>query len=1109
MTKATLQTEHNWAIQNPSRSYLVLLLFLVLALPNLFGQGFGSIVGTVRDSTGALISSATVTATQTNTGAATVVTVNSSGSFVFPSLPPAEYSISASASGFQKYSQSGIILLANQSETVNIQLQVGTASQVVTVSADAAQVDTTTGTLSAVIDRQSVNDLPLNGRNAAALTTLVAGVVAAPSDGTDKGTAKTFPAAVPISANGSRSDQTNYLLDGGNNLDEYTMANGPFPFPDALQEFSVQTSNYNAEYGQSAGAVVNIVTKSGGSAYHGDLFEYLRNGVFNARNYFATSVDPLKRNQFGGTVGGPVKIPHLIGGQRTFFFFGYQKTIIKDQQGGQSAFVPTQANLRGDFSALNSASDPNNPQSKVIKIVDPTTGLAFPNNQIPRSRLDPAALAFSKDLPQSNGNGLVFFQSPLIENFNEYLGRVDHDASSSDHIFAHYYYNDFLLAGTLNTANLLTYKDQAHIRFQSALVGETHTFKSNLVNVLVVNYTREISFRAPESSTIDVGSFGVKMWLPSDKALQQISATGFFSVGDVPTAVFQRNNYTLADDLHWVKGNHNFAFGVHAELAKNDINNLYQQPGVFTFNATTTNYSLASFLLGYLNTFIQGNGQYFGNRDKFLGYYAQDNWKASTRLTLTYGIRYEPFYPYSEVAHRLEQFNPNAYAAGKKSIVYVNAPAGLFFPGDPGMPENGVNGVFTNVMPRIGFNWDVYGTGKTILRGGGGTFYDTRQPGILNTPASDVTPFSVSVTLNQPKGPFSDPYAGITNPFPAPSPPPKDTAFPSPVTAYTFNPSFHVPVTYDWNLTVEQQLNNNLISRVSYVASHSTHLFSSVELNPATYIAGSKLGTDARRRYPGYSNIVESNMGGNGSYHSLQVSLQQRLSHGLNFLANYTFSKALDNLPYASNNSFAQPGQSYVLPVYKPGYKALDIGRSDFDFRHEFSASYLWTLPQLRSGPRAFQALLNGWGTTGIFQANSGGPLTITAGSDRSGTGILKDRAQIVSGQQPHGTGACNTNLSCVNWIRPSAFTLPAVGAFGNVPKGSLSAPGYFDWDTAILRDFLLTERYRFQFRAEYFNLLNRTNLGSPVNSVSSGGFGSIKSANDPRIAQLSLKFLF
>jgi len=1087
----------------------LLLLLLALAPASLFAQSFGSLSGNVIDPSGAAIPGATITATQTLTGTKATVTANATGNYIFSTLPPAQYSISAMANGFQGYTQSGIILLANQAATVNVALKIGSDTEMVTVQANAVQVDNTTATLSQVIDQKNVSDLPLNGRNAAALTTLVAGVVAAPSDGTDKGNTKTFPEAVPISANGSRSDQTNYLLDGGNNTDEYTMANGPFPFPDALQEFSVQTSNYNAEYGQSAGAVVNIVTKSGENLFHGDLFEYLRNGVFNARNYFASSVDPLKRHQFGGTVGGPVRIPHLINNNRTFFFFGYQRTNLKDQVGGTSAFVPTQANLNGDFSALLSATNPANPQGKVIQILDPTTGMPFPSNQIPVARLDPAALKFAKELPQSTSNGLVFYSVPIVEIFNEYITRVDHDLTTKDHIFGHYYYNFFQINGTFNPTNLLTYKDAANIRYQSALISETHTFRSNLLNSLIINYTRDIAARQPQPDAQDVADFGVNIWQPATKAIQQVAVSGFFGMGDVPTAVFERNNYTLADDVHYVKGNHNIGFGVHLELTKNDIQNLYQQPGRFSFNATNTNYAAASFVLGYLSAFTQGNGQYFGNRATFVGYYAQDSWRVNHRLNLTYGLRYEPFYPYHEVENRLEQFNTADYQAGLKSTIYPNAPAGLLFPGDPGMPKDGVYPIYTHVMPRVGFNLDLSGDGKTILRGGGGVFYDTRQPGIQNTPASDVTPFSIALTLTQPKGPFSNPYLGTTNPFPAPSPPPSNIVFPTPVTAFTFNPHFPIPVTYDWNLTVEQQLTRELFSRIAYVASHSTHLFTSVEQNPATY-NGTSTSADLRRRYSGYSNIVETNMGGNANYQSLQVSLQKQISHGLSFLANYTFSKGLDNLPYASNNSFAQPGQSYVLPIYSPNYKQLDTGRSDFDRRHNISLSFLWALPTLHAGPRAFHLLTNGWNLSGIVQLQSGLPLTITSSADLSGTGLLKDRAAIVSGVSPYGTGGCGaSSASCINWIRPGAFTTPAKGTAGNVRKGYLQGPNHADWDSGLQKYFNITDRYRFQFRAEYFNVLNHTNLGAPITGVSSAGFGSIKSASDPRIAQLALKFLF
>jgi hypothetical protein len=1090
------------------RSVLQTAILLLLVVPAALGQSFGSITGTIADDSGAAVPNASVTATQTNTGTQTTVVANSAGVYVFPSIAPADYTIAAVATGFQRYVQSGIVLLANQAATVNIGLKVGSSSETVNVEANAVQVDTTTGTLSQVIEQKSVNELPLNGRNAAALTTLVAGVATAPADGTDKGNTKTFPAAVPISVNGSRSDQTNYLLDGGNNTDEYTMANGPFPFPDALQEFSVQTSNYNAEFGQSAGAVVNIVTRSGEHQYHGDAFEYLRNGLFNARNYFASSVDPLKRHQFGGTIGGPIKIPRLIKGDHSYFFFGYQRTNLKDSVGGSSAFVPTPANLAGDFSALLSASSPANPQGKVIPIIDPTTSQPFPGNIIPANRLDPAGLNFAKELPKGTANGLVFFAVPTIELFNEYTARVDQDLTAKDHLFGHYYYNFFQINGTFDPTNLLTYKDAANIRFQSALLSEAHTFTSNLLNNIVVNYTRDIAARQPLSTAQDVADFGVNIWQPSTKAIQQVSVAGFFSMGDAPTAVFERNNYTLADDLHYVHGHHNFGFGVHLELTKNDISNLFQQPGLFSFNATNTNYAAASFVLGYLSAFTQGNGQYFGNRATFVGYYAQDSWKVNHRLTLNYGLRYEPFYPYNEVENRLEQFNPANYAAGTRSKIYPNAPAGLIFPGDAGMPKDGMYPIYTHVMPRFGFNYDASGDGKTVVRGGGGVFFDTRQPGIQNTPASDITPFSIALTLTQPRGSFSNPYLGTTNPFPAPSPPPPNTVFPLPVTAYTFNPHFPIPVTYAWNATVEQQLTRELISKIAYVGSSSTHLFTSVELNPAR-ISTATTSVDTRRLYQNFSNIVETNMGGNANYHSLQASLQQQQWHGLSFLLNYTYSKGIDNLPYASNNSFAQPGQSYVLPTYLPNFKSLDRGRSDFDRRHNFSASYLWAFPSLRAGPKALHEVINGWNVSGIVQVYSGPPLTITVTSDQSGTGLLKDRALVVPGAQRYGVGGCGTTTtSCVNWINPVGFATPAKGTEGNVTKGSLQGPGYADWDVGLQKFFDIHARARFQFRAEYFNVLNHTNLLSPVTALGAG-FGSVKSSSDPRIAQLALKFLF
>jgi hypothetical protein len=501
--------------------------------------------------------------------------------------------------------------------------------------------------------------------------------------------------------------------------------NGPFPFPDALQEFSVQTSNYNAEYGQNSGGVVNIVTKSGEDKFHGDVFEYIRNGIFNARPYFGSSVDPLHRHQFGGTIGGPVAIPHLVHSRHTFFFFGYQKTILHDQLGATAAYVPTQANLQGDFSNVLTA-NPNNPLGKAILVLDPKTGKQFPGNIIPQNRRDPAALSFSKDLPIGTGNGLIHYSQPLTQDFSEYLIRVDQDISSSDHIFAHYFSNVFTAAGQLDTSNLLTYRSESNIPFRSALVSETHIFTPRVVNTLVVGYTNEISTRAPLPGGPNAASFGVNIYEPPTPALESIAAAGFFSAGDSPPAVFQRNDYILSENLHWVKGNHNFALGGNIELSKMDTNNETKKSGVFNFAATKTNDALASFLLGFMQTFTQGSGQYLNARNHFVGFFAQDSWKMSKRLTLDYGVRYDPFFPWSEIAHRITQFSPTAYAAGIHSPQYVNAPAGLLFAGDPGVPEQGVRSIYKSIAPRFGFAWDAFGTGKTSIRGGGGIFYNIK-----------------------------------------------------------------------------------------------------------------------------------------------------------------------------------------------------------------------------------------------------------------------------------------------------------------------------------------------------------------------------------------------
>ncbi len=1086
------------------------VLFLYATASVAMAQGLGELVGTITDPAGAAVPNAKITVTEAGTGFARTAESTDQGFFAIPSLRPAEYNLVVEAPGFRAFKSTGVTLQADQRATVNVKLELGTVSETVAVNADAVQVDTATSTIKQVIGTQQIIELPLNGRNAATLTLLVPGAVNSPSGGADQGQTKTFPGAVTASMNGSRQFTTSYMLDGGNNVDEYTNVNAPFPFPDALQEFSVQTSNYSAEYGQNAGGVVNIITKSGTNTLHGDFFEFVRNAEFNARNFFAAKRDQLKRNQYGATIGGPIAIPHVYNGRdKTFFFFGYQGTLIRNLGSSTNATVPTAANYTGDFSAMLDASNPANPLKKATTIIDPLTSQPFPGNRIPTNRLDPAALTVAKYLPAGGVDGSLFFVKPISQDFNEFIGRVDHSLGSKDKLSGRYYSAEFSSEPVFSPTNILTYADGVGILSQNALLQETHIFRPNLLNDFRLNYARENSARGPAQNVPNMNDFGIQMYQPPAKAIESIGVTGFFTFGDNPPARFTRNNFTLSNDTRWVVGRHSVAFGIHAELSRVDLDNQFLRGGTFSFTSDITNYAPASFVLGKIRSFRQGAGEFKNNRNQFLGFYIQDSFRVTSRLTLNAGIRYEPIFQWREVRGRVEQFRPDAYWRGEKSTQFTNAPPGLFFPGDPGVPENGVNNKLNAIMPRLGFAYDVFGDSRTSLRGGVGMFYDSRQSGIFNNRVVDVTPFSPQLTITDPKGSFSNPYLGVQNPFPSPFPPPKDIVFPLPVLAITYEPTgeYKPPVAYNWNLSLEHQFTGGWLASMAYVGSHSSHLTEALELNPAVYTPGSTLGTDARRVFKNFQFISLASQQGNAHYNSLQLSLQKRLSKGLTMQAAYTWSKSYDNLPYNASAGGPADGNSLVYPWYFQNADLLDRGPSDFDHQHRFVVSYVWQTPALKGSNALVRGVLGDWQFSGILQAQTGGPLTILAGKDQSQTGLNRERA-VVTSSNAYGAG-CGNSTACVNFLNPGAFALPALGGFGNAGKGALRGPGLFNWDAGLFKTIPIQERWRVQFRAEFFNVLNRANFNDPVNNMSSAGFGNIRAAQDPRIGQLALKLVF
>jgi len=897
-----------------------------------------------------------------------------------------------------------------------------------------------------------------------------------------------------------------------------------------------------------------------------------------------------------------VIIPHLSRGISTQFFFGYQHTLAHQNSNAASSVVPTPAEEGltasggqlgyADYGAyclsgFNTATNLCNTASQ--QITNPFTNVAYPLNRIPASAFDAASVNFEKVFPtctaatnctEVNGSGgTVHYYKPTVQSFNEYIGRVDHAFGANDHLFGHYYYNYYVQAADYNPANLLSYQSYFNTRYQNALLSETHTFSASLLNNLVLNYQREVSLRGGPPGSQDITAFGVNnYWQPTTGPYLAASVSGYFGASSSAFAAWYRNNYTFNDDLHWVKGKHNLAFGGHYELSKFDVTNDNTSYGSFafgpvnnTFGGTTYAYqdAMANYQMGFMSTLTQGGFEQLNDRNHFPGVYAQDSWKATSRLTVDYGVRWEEFAPWTNKVGQLQEFNPSAYTSNTRTNSFTTLPAGLLLSGDPGVVPNGVRNQYKQFMPRVGFAYDIFGTGKTAVRGGFGMFYQDRQPGFFNLNQAANVPNTISVTLTDPGmagavaganpgGPFSNPYCtgcsvGVyPNPFPFTLPFASNKVFPNGILVDEYDPSgnFRVPVTDSVNLTLEQQLASSWVVRLAYVGSQSRHQFVNLELNPSVN-NGSGLSANSRRVYntaptvgpcatatgcaANYAQIVDASMSGNAHYNSLQATLQKRMAHGISFLFNYTWSKSYDDMPLATrvgNSEDLNAGASYVYPLYPsnatgvpaaaivPDIKALDRGLSDIDHPQAISFSYVYLLPKTGYGDRAFKAVVNGWRISGLIQHHSGDVLTAVVGSDNSLTGLTQDRAQRdftkpAYFSQGGGTGKCVAGKSCINWLNSAAFSVPVnTGAgtgFGNVVKGSLRGPGYTNWDAAVIRAFPIYRETDLEFRVEYFDVLNHTELSNPsISNPTSATFGTITGTqNGPRIGQFSLKYVF
>ncbi len=780
-------------------SCAVLLVFFSLGLPEgLLAQAVSTatVTGRVVDEADAVVVGAAVTIKGVENGTLREATSNADGLYTITNLPIGPYTLQTTAPGFRTYEQTGISLRVNDNVQINVTMRVGQVVERVEVQANASLVQTQQNTISQVIDQRRIVDLPLNGRDATQLIT-ISGASVNHSDGTNTGS-KSFFSSQSISIAGSAGNETNYLLDGGDNNDSFTNVNMPFPFPDALAEFSVETSTLPARNGLHPGGVVNAVTKSGSNAWHGSLFEFIRNGDVNAINYFAPRQDSLKRNQFGGTFGGKIIRDKL------FFFGGFQQSNIRQDPSASTAFVPTAAALAGDFSVLDGPLC----QSKGVAraIIDPTTGAPLPGARISPTKFDPASLKLAQYLPTtSDPCGKASYGIPVQSNESQYVGRVDWIISPKQTLYGRYFLDQYNLAAFFNPKDILVTSTSGNFeRAQTFVLGHTYTFSPTVVNSLHLTFGRRRDDRGPNANGVNTASLGISNLYQGTGNFMQVSVTnGGFNVGCGTCAlgIFNITSYQVADDMDVMKGKHQIAFGVNILRTRDIQNNHYQDNGVFNFSGQYSNDPLLDFLAGKMNSFSQSGPQLNDLLQNVFGAYIQDTFHVTPKLVVNAGVRWEPMLPLHDRFNRGSTFSRAAFDARQTSQVFVNAPAGSLFYGDPGITNAFTDRRLANFSPSLGLVYNPDGNGKTTIRVGGGLLYDSVATFIPYRMVAQNPPFGPQVTNTNGPYQFSNPWGTVPggNPFPLP-PPGKNVAFP-PANAEVFlPPHLKPPNVAQWNL---------------------------------------------------------------------------------------------------------------------------------------------------------------------------------------------------------------------------------------------------------------------------------------------------------------------
>lgn len=1064
----------------------VVLIFQAIGGLDVRAQTTGTIYGTITDPTGAAIIGATVTVTKLETNLTRTATTDAEGAYKFTLLPVGRYGISVEAEGFKSYREE-VTLEVQANLRVDFKLELGEITEEVVVTGGALLIDMASTTLGKVVEERRIVDLPLNGRNFLQLGVLQAGVTP-PIPGinlsgsgmneTPGGTAFNF------SVNGMRISSNNHLLDGVNNVEPFSGAAMIVPSPDALQEFRILTNLYSAEFGRAGGSIVTVLTKSGTNSFHGSVYEFLRNDVLDARNFFAPEVPALKQNQFGFTFGGPILK------DRTFFFGGYEG--FRQRKGTPiSTPVPSLRLRRGDFS------------QEARKPIDPLTGQRFPGDVIPLDRINPVARKVLELWPEPNLGANIWSSAPSgPHDRDQFMVRLDHRfLDGRNTLTGRYLFDEGSLltptgAVVLNTAvvEVPQFASLNANRFQNLLIADTHLFSPKVLNEFRLAYQRARVGNQRPVNPQDPRRLGFTFPIAGSPIAADpgIAVPGFSGLGYTFFNDRVSNFYEFADNVAVNAGRHSLKFG--ANIRHSRIFGLFPSIvfGNFAFPGLATGHPFGDFLLGRPFLFLQAGGRPDKSLKQTVYYfYGQDDLRLSKNLTLNLGLRYELVPGLTERENLLMTFVP-----GVQSVQSPTIPPGLVRPGDPGIPKTVFPTEKDRFAPRIGIAWNPFGDGKTSIRAGYGIFYDesalVQSATVIQPP--DLQAFAT--IINPPS--FADPYLG-NSPF---NPPVRFPLRYVPGSVNFVAPDLKLAYIQHWNLTVQRQLTSSLAVEVAYAGNKGTKLQGTVDPNQAIWNPGATRQNIAQRRpFPQFGNFIEVFSIFNSSYHGLQTTVTQRLNRGLSFQASYTWSKAIDDttLPIAF---FQIPGQ-VDRPQNSRDLRA-ERGLSAFDVRHRFVLSYIYELPFFRRGGAA-SYVLGGWKLSGIVTLQSGYPFTVIDSADPSVDAIRGDRTDLL--RDPNLPSGQRTPE---RWFDTTAFRRFVMPNFGNAGRNIVFTDGIVNFDLGLAKEFRLGERPRLEFRWEVFNLFNHPNFGLPVNDFNSPSFGRVLRTSTPeRQMQFALKFLF